>query len=397
MRRSRALACGLLIGGMLALAALPALAQDAQQTPSAQGQLTLTTPYPAQSVEVGNTINLPLTIRVDGLSAQIVDLTMAQTPDGWSASFIGDGRAVQAVYAEPDSPGSVSLKLEPASDVQPGTYEFTVRARSRASDRQAELPVTLNVQEQLPPQLSLSVELPTLQGTPNGTITYQATLSNEGDRDLVVNLSSDVPENFEVTFKAQFGGQTVTSLPLGAGGSKDLEIEVSVPEGASAGEHQIGVQAAAEDIQETQILTAVIEGQPDLAISTGGQPVSTKATIGETTSVEFAVRNRGSAPAEEISLSSSSPSGWNVAFQPSSIGSIRPGNETQVTARITPSDDTIAGDYFVTLSADAGGASASREWRVTAQMSTMWGIVGIALIAVALGVVGLAVVRFGRR
>jgi uncharacterized membrane protein len=29
--------------------------------------------------------------------------------------------------------------------------------------------------------------------------------------------------------------------------------------------------------------------------------------------------------------------------------------------------------------------------------STLWGIAGIALIAVAVGVVGIAVVRFGRR
>lgn len=397
MRRSRALACGLLMGLVMTLVAFPLSAQDAQQTPSSQGGLTLTTPYPSQSVEVGKTVNLPLTIRLVGLSAQIVDLTMAQTPDGWSASFIGDGRAVQAVYADPDSPGSVSLKLEPSGDVQPGAYDFVVRAQSRSSDRRAQLPVTLIVEEQLPPQLSLDVELPTLQGTPNGTLTYQATLRNEGDRDLVVNLSSDTPENFEVTYKAQFGGQTVTSLPIKAGESKDLEIEVSVPENAPAGEHQIGVQAAAEDVQETQILTAVIEGQPNLSISTGGRPVSTKATMGETTSVEFAVSNRGSAPAEEISLTASSPSGWNVEFQPSSIGSIQPGNETQVTAQITPSDDTIAGDYFVTMRANASGSSASREWRVTAQMSTMWGVVGIALIAVALGVVGLAVVRFGRR
>lgn len=397
MRRSRALACGLLMGAMMALIALPIMGQDAQQTPSTQGQLTLSTPYPVQSVEAGNTANLPLTIRVDGLKAQIVDLAMSETADGWEGSFIGDGRAVQAVYAEPNSPGSVSLKLEPSSDVQPGTYEFVASAQARSADRTAELPIALQVEEQLPPQLSLDVELPTLQGTPNGTITYQATLENQGDRNLTVNLSSDAPENFEVTFTARFENQTVTSLPVSAGSSRDLSIEVSVPEGVSAGEYQIGVQAAAEGVQETQILRAVVEGEPDLSVSTSGRPVSTNATIGETTSVEFAVRNQGKAAAEDISLGAASPSGWTVEFQPSSIGSIQPGNETNVTARISPSDDTIAGDYFVTVNAEANGASASKEWRVTAQRSTVWGAVGIALIAVALGVVGLAVVRFGRR
>lgn len=397
MRRSRALACGLLIGGMLALVALPTIAQDGQQTPSTQSRLTLTTPYPAQSVEVGSTVNLPLTVRVDGIDAQIVDLAMSEAAEGWDASFIGDGRAVQAVYTKPDSPGSVSLKLEPSSDVQPGTYEFVVNAEARSGDRSAELPITLQVEEQLPPQLSLDVELPTLQGTPNGTITYQATLENQGDRNLTVNLSADAPENFEVSFTARFENQTVTSLPVSAGSSRDLSIEVSIPEGISAGEHQIGVQAAAEGVQETQLLRAVIEGESDLSVSTEGRPVSTNATIGETTSVELTVTNRGSAPAEDVSLNASSPSGWTVEFQPDSVGTLQPGNETNVTAQITPSDDTIAGDYFVTLTADASDSSDSTEFRVTAQMSTMWGVVGIALIAVALGVVGLAVVRYGRR
>ncbi len=397
MRRSRAVACGLLMGGLMTLVTFPIVAQDAQQTPSTQGQLMLTTPYPAQSVEVGETVNLPLKVRVDGLPAKIVNLTMAQAPDGWSSSFIGDGQAVQAVYTEPDAPGSVSLKLEPSNDIQPGTYEFTVAAQARRSDQSAQLPITLRVEEQLPPQLSLDVELPTLQGTPNGSITYQATLQNEGDRNLTVNLSADTPEKFEVTFKTRFQGNEVTSLPVSAGGSKDLDIEVSVPKGISAGEYQIGIQAKAEGVEETQILNANIQGEPSLSVAAAEGPVSTNATIGQPTSINVVVRNRGSAPAEEISLSASSPSGWNVEFQPASVGSIQPGNETQVTARITPSDDTIAGDYFVTLSADASGASASNEWRVTAQTSTMWGVVGLALIAVALGVVGLVVVRFGRR
>ena len=390
MRRSRAVACGFLLWSAFALLALPVTAQDAE--------LTLTTPYPAQSVEVGKTVNLPLKVRAVGLSAQIVDLSMASTADGWTASFIGDGRAVQAVYVEPDTPGSVSLKLEPSADVQPGTYEFTVAAQSRNSDRSAQLPITLRVEEQLPPQLSLDVELPTLQGTPNGTVTYQATLANEGDRNLTVNLSADAPENFDVTFKARFENQTVTSLPISAGSSRDLSIEVSVPEEVSAGEYRIGVQAAAEDVEETQILNAVIEGQPDLSVTTSGDPVSTQATIGETTSVDFVVRNRGNAAAEEITLTSSSPSGWNVEFQPASIGTIQPGNETQVTAQISPSDDTIAGDYFVTLRARSGGGiSDATEFRVTAQRSTIWGAYSIAIIVVALGIIGLAVVRFGRR
>jgi uncharacterized membrane protein len=45
----------------------------------------------------------------------------------------------------------------------------------------------------------------------------------------------------------------------------------------------------------------------------------------------------------------------------------------------------------------ADGATKSAEFRITVLTSTLWGVVGIILIAIAVGVVALAVMRFGRR
>jgi uncharacterized membrane protein len=39
----------------------------------------------------------------------------------------------------------------------------------------------------------------------------------------------------------------------------------------------------------------------------------------------------------------------------------------------------------------------SIDYRATVRTSTLWGIGGLVLIAVSIGVVGLAVSRFGRR
>jgi uncharacterized membrane protein len=51
----------------------------------------------------------------------------------------------------------------------------------------------------------------------------------------------------------------------------------------------------------------------------------------------------------------------------------------------------------LTLRANAGDQSASAEYRVTVLTSTLWGIVGVIVVAVALGVLGLVVSRYGRR
>jgi uncharacterized membrane protein len=45
----------------------------------------------------------------------------------------------------------------------------------------------------------------------------------------------------------------------------------------------------------------------------------------------------------------------------------------------------------------AGGLSESANFRITVLTSTLWGAVGIAIIAIALLVVVFAVARFGRR
>jgi uncharacterized membrane protein len=59
--------------------------------------------------------------------------------------------------------------------------------------------------------------------------------------------------------------------------------------------------------------------------------------------------------------------------------------------------DSITGDYQTTICASsAGGQSGSANFRITVLTSTLWGAVGIGVIAVALLAV-FAVARFGRR
>ena len=64
---------------------------------------------------------------------------------------------------------------------------------------------------------------------------------------------------------------------------------------------------------------------------------------------------------------------------------------------VTPSDKAVAGDYVATLRAAARGESASQTFRIAVTTSTIWGIVGIAIIGLALLTMIGSVVWFGRR
>lgn len=368
-----------------------AIAQEATQ-PNIPLRLTVSTPYPDQMAEIGETVTFELTVRAP--EAQVVHLDMGEIPEGWTATFTGAGHVVQSVYVEPESEATVSLKLEPPTEIAPGPYRFVVAARG--DNFETQLPLGLTVKEKLPSRLSFDVELPILKGTPTTTFRYDTALKNEGDEELTINLAADAPPGWRVDFS--LSGQDVTSFPLGANESKRLTIEALPPPETPAGQYQIAVLAQGSEVQEQIALTAEVTGQHDLAITTADERLSGQAYAGRVTPFKVVLRNSGSAAARDIRLSASPPSGWSITFDPERIPEIAPGQQVEATANIHPAQQAIAGDYMVTVRAQPeGGSSESMELRITVLTSTLWGIVGLALIAVAVGVVGVAVVRFGRR
>lgn len=357
--------------------------------------LALYTPYPSQSVRLDETISLPITLKGYNLPPQTVQVRVAELAPGWKASLLGGGRVVGAVYVLPDGEQSLSLRLEPPQNVRAGTYRF--RLVAEGSGVRAELPLALTLGQVLPKRLSLETELPVLKGTPTASFRYRVTLRNESDQDLLVNLEADAPENFRVSFSTAFGGQEINSLPLKAGESRDLEVQVTPPRQVEAKVYAVTLRALAGEAKAELAVNLDITGQVELSLSTPEERLSGRAYAGRENPIKLVVKNNGSAPAENLELSASEPSGWEVRFEPEKIERLAPGAESEVTARIKPSSRAVAGDYMLTLRVNAEGTQASTDYRVTVQTSTLWGLIGVALIAVAVGAVGFAVSRFGRR
>lgn len=381
---------------LLTLASLifstPVLAQSSEP-PSESPQLVLFTSYPSQIVGVGETVSISLKLRAIGV-AQIVRLEMKELPEGWIATFRGGSTDIQSVYVEPGSDASITLRLEPPAGVAGNTYRFVVLARGELS--RTEFPIELTVKEKLPSRLSLKTDLPTMRAAPTATFRYSATLKNEGDEDLTVNLGAEAPTGFQVTLKV--GGNEVTSLPLERNQSKTLSIEAKPYMELPAGQYRITVWARGGDLEANIQFTAEIVGQPELTLTTPDGRLSGRAYAGRESPLKLIVRNTGTAPARGLELSSSEPSGWSVQFDPKRIDEIPVNQQVEVTAKIRPADKAVAGDYMVTMRVRAEeGPNKSAEFRITVLTSTLWGVVGVALVAVAVGVVALAVSRFGRR
>lgn len=371
--------------------ALPALAQ----TPTPEAPVfTLSTNYPGQTIGLAEDVTLSLKLR-STYPAQIVRLELREVAEGWTATFRGGGRIVQSVFVDATATASVDLRLEPPKGVQPGTYRFLVVARGEGV--QAELPIELTVREKVPAKLSMETsDLLTIKGAPTTTFRWNLTLKNDGDEDLSVNLSADLPAGFQVTFR--YSGQEVSNLPVEANRSKSVSAEVKAFIEPKAGRYPINFRAEAGNLSTSLSVNAEVTGQPTLSITTADGRLSGRATIGQETALKLVVKNTGTAAARAVEFSSSEPSGWTVTFDPKKVDEVPAGQQVEVTARLRPADKALAGDYIVTLRARPdGGSNVSADFRITVTTSTLWGVAGVALIAAAVLAVGVVVARFGRR
>lgn len=357
--------------------------------------LSLGTPYPEQGIKAGESVTLNLNLKNYGLPPQIVRLSL-ELPQGWQGVLMGGGRLVRAAFLAPDQEVSLTLKLQPPKDLKPGIYRARVLAQGQTA--RAELPLTFLVGEGLPKRLSMEAELPILKGPPTSSFRYRVTLKNESDQDLLVSLEYEAPKGFQVTFTPAFGSQQVTSLPMKAGESKDLDVEVTLPKTTRADTYTVKLRALAGEARAELNLALEVTGKPELSFTTKEGRLSGRAYAGRENPVKLLVKNTGSAPIKNLTFSASEPSGWEVKWDPEKIEVLEPNKEQEVTARIKPSPKAVAGDYMVTLSASGDeGVSQSLNYRVTVLTSTLWGLLGVGIAAVGVLVLSFAVSRFGRR
>lgn len=358
--------------------------------------LFLTTRYPAMTVKAGETTTVDLSIHNYKLPPQELSVSVPSIAPGWKATILGGGQPVAAIEVAPDSEERLQLRLEPPSGTGHGDYRFTVEAKGGNQD--LTLPITVTVGEEVPAKLKMTTNFPDLRGTATTAFKYRVTVTNDSGRDATINLSADAPKNFQVTFTEAYGSQQLTSIPIEAGKSKDLDASLTLPRETPAGDYKLSVHAKTEQASADLPLTLTIIGQPRLAVSGEGGRLSGEAYAGQDSQLTIVLRNDGSEVARDIELSATAPEKWKTTFDPKTVPTIAAGATQDVKLTLSPSPQAIAGDYQMTVRASAtGGISESANFRITVLTSTLWGAIGIAIIAVALLVVVFAVARFGRR
>jgi uncharacterized repeat protein (TIGR01451 family) len=376
------------------LAAAPVLAADPPAASTVKG-LWLLTDYPSQTVRPAEVANIRFKLQNAGLAPETLALSVDGVPAGWKADVLGGGQPVAAAMPGINESASLTLRVDVPKDAKPGSQTLTIHAKG--ASQSIDLPVTLTIASETPAKLTIKTKLPSLMGTPKSSYDYTLSVSNDSGKDLTVALSAQAPANFQTSFTEGYGSNEISSIPIEAGQSKDIKVKVTPPRDVKAGNYPVLVKVAAEGATADQRVTLQISGQGRLSLSAKDGRLSGEAQVGKTAEYTLVVSNDGTAPLEQVELSGSTPANWKVEFNPKTIPSVAPNEKKEVQVSVTPSDKTIAGDYVASFRANAKGESSNADFRITVTTSTLWGIVGIGIIAVALLVLLGAVARFGRR
>ena len=368
-------------------------------TVHAAGGLSLSTEYPGVTITPGETLNITLTLTNTSGSPVNADVAIASLPDGWEGYLQGGDYEVNEVHVGTASEGTqLTLHLTVPDALEEGTYTVQVDADVNEEIYDS-LTLSFEVNEVNAGAGSFTTEYPEQEGTAGTSFSFSTTLINNGLSTESYSLSSSAPSGWQVSFVPSDESTSVASIEVESSTSQGLTVEVVPPEGVEAGEYDISCSAVSASETLTTDLKVVITGTYGISLSTPDGRLSFDSQANKDTDVTLTDTNTGNEELQNVTLTSSLPSGWEVTYdvEDGIIDSIAAGSSAQVVATVTPSSEAITGDYVATFTAETDEATSSAEFRVSVKTSTLWGFVAVLIIlCVAAGLV-YVFRKYGRR
>lgn len=360
-------------------------------------EVVISTPYPWVVSEKGKAVTFSLEITNKGKTYQELDLQVADGPKEWNPIFKDRGYTIRKVIVSPEKSQTLDFQAEPPADAKASDYAFSVKALGPNGALVSDLKLTVSLADKVSKGLALTTQYPNLRGQAGSTFSFKMDMKNDAGEDRSVNLAANAPQGWEITFKPAYDSKQVSTIRMKAGDSQGIDVDVAAPQKVEAGEYTVNVQATAGTDRAEVPLKVVVLGNFKVSLNTASGQLNTKATVDQLSNTTLVVRNTGASTLQNVTLSASTPDGWEVTFNPEKIDALAPEQAREVTAALKPGARALAGDYMVRVSTSAGQASDSKDLRVTVETPTTWGWAGIAVIVVVLGGLGWMFARLSRR
>ena len=395
----------------VAAGSLAFAAEKAEQSAASQSKETFNLILPFKDLTVGQGQEVTMDAEIVNRTRDPVEvnLTLDGVPKGWDVNFnsrypsypirsvtvAGAGAEASAIKST-----TIEFKAKVPEATRPGTYQIKVTAKDTRGATQYAETINFRVTSKKVETggLKLTSQYPVLSTASGQTLKFTVDLKNETPKPLTVSLVAQPPQGWTVRFKPQFGDTQISSIQLKENASETLSVEIDTPARAEAAESPVTIRARAGAFEASATVKVSLKGTQDLKMGSSAGTLNTSLTAGKKTPVDFLVGNAGTAPIRNLSFLSKKPNDkWTVEFRPDKIDALNSGEVKEIKMEILAPDRTIAGDYLLTLTANAPEVNKSVEFRVTVSTPTVWGWIGFGIVALV--VLGLAVVffRLGRR
>ena len=162
-------------------------------------QTEFTTDQPNMQGNSKSTFTFNATLKNQTADQQLYAL-MADAPRGWNVTFRVAGKQATSAQVEANATENISIDINPAANVQAGTYKIPVHATTSSTSADIELEVVVTG--------SYDIELTTPRGLLSAEITagdmkrIDLVVRNNGSAELKdVQLTATKPLDWEVTFE----------------------------------------------------------------------------------------------------------------------------------------------------------------------------------------------------
>lgn len=351
--------------------------------------------YPGITLSPDDSLSVDLLIKNRGRSDETVLVEVTEQPKDWNVEIKRYGTVVSGVFVASKEDQTLTLSGRPKDKeikkLPTGTYRFAIKAHTPDNALVQTSALTVNVvsAEQTAEKISIETTYPTLRGPSGDKFQFSLDIRNDTGQDAVFNFRGTGPQGWEISFKPAYESKQITSLQINAGSSRTVEMEVTPPYNAQAGEYDFKVEVQSPKAKAEKDLKVVLTGTYGLKVGTPTGLLSLVTERGKPASVTLLVKNTGSAPQREVRFNSFKPENWKVEFKPEKLENLEPNAVKQTEVTITPADQALVGDYSVSIQTEGEKANQDTEFRVTIRAASTWGWIGVGIIAVV--IVGLAV------
>jgi len=267
----------------------------------------------------------------------------------------------------------------------------------------AVMPATVGAQGIEPPSqngaLELIADYTILKGVSGDSFEFTVLLKYTNQEAQTFDLTATGPQGWQISITPSYPRNTkIGNIRLEPGIRETIVIRASTLATTAPGTYDINFLITDTDLTKSLQLQVIINARYSLILSPYDRLFSAKAQVGKDNSYSLIVQNQGSAAVNNIVLSSLVPTDWIISFNPETIRLLAASQEQTVKMVVRPPQDTPPGDYQITLSATGNEAiSNSLDFRLTVEKPSIWGWVGISVVALFVICIALVLIRMNRR